>query len=116
MATIDSTNGAGGGVRLTAVRLEAVIVRRGRAAHRLDHLLAQLHRRRQRLRVTACSSESVFTRRVWFVASQYKGMRGCTEDKSKVDVEEVPPFREQEVVEVPVADAEQKAVISTPPQ
>ena len=39
------------------------------------------------------------------------GMRGCTEDESKVDMEEVPPFREQEVVEVPVADAEQKAVI-----
>ena len=34
------------------------------------------------------------------------GMRGCTEDESKVDMEEVPPFREQEVVEVPVADAE----------
>ncbi len=39
------------------------------------------------------------------------GMRGCTEDESKVDMEEVPAFREQEVVEVPVADAEQKAVI-----
>ena len=52
------------------------------AAHCFDHLLTKLHRRRQRLGVAA-------------------------QDVAEVDVEQTAGLGQQEVVEVPVTDAEQ---------
>mmetsp|Transcript_38688 Transcript_38688/g.121462 ORF Transcript_38688/g.121462 Transcript_38688/m.121462 type:complete len:282 (+) Transcript_38688:866-1711(+) len=68
--------------RLAAKHAEPLVEARVGAAHRLDHLLAQLHRRREGLRVAA-------------------------EDIAKVDVEERAVGAEHEVVEVPIAHAHQ---------
>ncbi len=70
------------GVGREAVGFEGRVVRRGRRAHALDHLLAEFHLRREGLRVPA-------------------------EDVAEVGVEEVPVGRQEEVVEVAVADAEE---------
>eukprot|EP00327_Prymnesium_parvum_P039256 CAMPEP_0195653490 /NCGR_PEP_ID=MMETSP0815-20121206/33421_1 /TAXON_ID=97485 /ORGANISM="Prymnesium parvum, Strain Texoma1" /LENGTH=406 /DNA_ID=CAMNT_0040797651 /DNA_START=128 /DNA_END=1345 /DNA_ORIENTATION=- len=67
--------------RFTARQAEAVVQNGVRAAHRLDHLLAQLHRRRERLRVAA-------------------------EDVAEVDVEQRAVGAQHQVVEVAVAHSE----------
>ena len=53
----------------------------GVASHRLDHLLAQLHRRRQRLRI-------------------------ASQNESEIHVEQFPARREQQIVVVTIADAQ----------
>jgi len=68
-------------VGLAAVLLELVIVGPARAAHAFDHLLAQLHRRREVLGIAA-------------------------ENEAKVNVEQVARGRDQEVVQVSIAHAE----------
>mmetsp|Transcript_19367 Transcript_19367/g.74374 ORF Transcript_19367/g.74374 Transcript_19367/m.74374 type:complete len:569 (+) Transcript_19367:268-1974(+) len=68
-------------VGLAAVLLEALVVHARRAAHALHHFLAQLHGRREGLGVVA-------------------------ENESEVDVEEVALGRDEEVVQVAVADTQ----------
>lgn len=61
---------------------ELLVVLRMDSTHRLDHLLAEFHRRRQRLGIAA-------------------------EDVAEIDVEQLARFSQHQIIQMAIADAEQ---------